>query len=288
MKSFIYIMGIALLAVFCSCEKQGEQDQGTEQGKEQGQGEKSEPESPEDDDLIVTPGIREQLRVNYANDDPRQYLVVFTTGLSRKCPVYLWAHTNSWDPVNHPQLAEQVSTDILDPLLKRGIAVVSWESVNQVETNTHIKTCEADMKLVYAWMKEHADEYLLNLDSLYVGGGSRGSIVSWRFIHENPELVKGGWFAEALPYPAGTSPDIILPITNASPYVRLTYKYNQSTHPAEEIHHPKYGWKVYRKYQELGIENKIEVLEDMGDAYYNGLWKFIRNPKLKPSSKDNN
>ena len=46
MKSFIYIMGIVLLAVFCSCEKQGEQDQGTEQGKEQGQGEKPEPNHP--------------------------------------------------------------------------------------------------------------------------------------------------------------------------------------------------------------------------------------------------
>ena len=29
MKSFIYIMGVALLLVFCSCEKQGEQEQGT-------------------------------------------------------------------------------------------------------------------------------------------------------------------------------------------------------------------------------------------------------------------
>ncbi len=36
MKSFIYIMGVALLLVFCSCEKQGEQEQGT-QGTEQGQ-----------------------------------------------------------------------------------------------------------------------------------------------------------------------------------------------------------------------------------------------------------
>ena len=26
MKSFIYIMGVALLLVFCSCEKQGEQE----------------------------------------------------------------------------------------------------------------------------------------------------------------------------------------------------------------------------------------------------------------------
>lgn len=281
MKSVIYLIGIALLPVFCSCEKQ---DQEQEQGQEQGKGQEPEPE---EDNLAVTPGIREQLRVNYANNNPRQYLVVFTTGLSRKCPVYLWAHTNSWDPVNHPQLAEQVSADILDPLLKQGIAVVSWESVNQVETNTDIKTCEADMKLVYAWMQKHADEYLLNLDSLYVGGGSRGSIVSWRFIHENPQLVKGAWFAEALPYPAGTSSEIITPITNASPYVRLTYKYNQSTHPAEEIHNPKYGWKVYNKYKDLGIENKIEVLEDMGDAYYNGLWKFIRNPKQKPSLRDN-
>ena len=35
MKSFIYIMGVALLLVFCSCEKQGEQEQGT-QRTEQG------------------------------------------------------------------------------------------------------------------------------------------------------------------------------------------------------------------------------------------------------------
>ena len=47
MKSFIYIMGVALLLVFCSCEKQGEQEQGT-QRTEQGQGEKPEPESPEE------------------------------------------------------------------------------------------------------------------------------------------------------------------------------------------------------------------------------------------------
>ena len=51
MKSFIYIMGVALLLVFCSCEKQGEQEQGT-QRTEQGQGEKPEPESPEEPPLV--------------------------------------------------------------------------------------------------------------------------------------------------------------------------------------------------------------------------------------------
>ena len=41
MKSFIYIMGVALLLVFCSCEKQGEQEQGTQRtraGREAGTG----------------------------------------------------------------------------------------------------------------------------------------------------------------------------------------------------------------------------------------------------------
>ena len=42
MKSFIYIMGVALLLVFCSCEKQGEQEQGTQNrtraGREAGTG----------------------------------------------------------------------------------------------------------------------------------------------------------------------------------------------------------------------------------------------------------
>ena len=39
MKSFIYIMGDALLLVFCSCEKQGEQEQGTQRtGREAGTG----------------------------------------------------------------------------------------------------------------------------------------------------------------------------------------------------------------------------------------------------------
>lgn len=268
MKNLIYF--IVLLLCLGSCQSSDGPD-----------------DVPGDDGLKVVSGTREQLRVDYADDDPRQYLIVFTPGLARKCPVYLWAHTNSWDPVNNPLRPEDTPKDILDPLLDHGIAVVSWESVNQVETNNDIKTCEADLKLVYAWLREHAGEYLLNLDSLYVGGGSRGSIVSWRFIHENPRLVRGGWFGEALPYPAGTSFEIVNTVRNTSPHVRLTYKYNQETHPAEEIHNPKYGWKVFRKYEELGIGDRIEILEDMGDAYYNGLWKFIRNPAQKPSSRNN-
>lgn len=60
-------MGLTLLAVFCSCEKQGEQGQETEQGKEQGQGEKPEPELPEEPPLVENWDLIEITRAEVGN-----------------------------------------------------------------------------------------------------------------------------------------------------------------------------------------------------------------------------
>ena len=59
-------MGVALLLVFCSCEKQGEQEQGT-QGTEQGQVEKPEPESPEEPPLVENWDLIENTRAEVGN-----------------------------------------------------------------------------------------------------------------------------------------------------------------------------------------------------------------------------
>ena len=73
MKSFIYIMGVALLLVFCSCEKQGEQEQGT-QRTEQGQGEKPEPESPEEPPLVENWDLIEITRAEVGNSNYEELL----------------------------------------------------------------------------------------------------------------------------------------------------------------------------------------------------------------------
>ena len=94
MKSFIYIMGVALLVVFCSCEKQGEQEQGTEQGTEQGQGEKPEPESPEEPPLVENWDLIEITRAEVGNSNYEELLYLASlAGLVNRSSPEIFLHS---------------------------------------------------------------------------------------------------------------------------------------------------------------------------------------------------
>ena len=93
MKSFIYIMGVALLLVFCSCEKQGEQEQGT-QGKEQGQVEKPEPESPEEPPLVENWDLIEITRAEVGNSNYEELLYLASlAGLVNRSSPEIFLHS---------------------------------------------------------------------------------------------------------------------------------------------------------------------------------------------------
>ena len=93
MKSFIYIMGVALLLVFCSCEKQGEQEQGT-QRTEQGQGEKPEPESPEEPPLVENWDLIEITRAEVGNSNYEELLYLASlAGLVNRSSPEIFLHS---------------------------------------------------------------------------------------------------------------------------------------------------------------------------------------------------
>ena len=93
MKSFIYIMGVALLLVFCSCEKQGEQEQGT-QGTEQGQVEKPEPESPEEPPLVENWDLIEITRAEVGNSNYEELLYLASlAGLVNRSSPEIFLHS---------------------------------------------------------------------------------------------------------------------------------------------------------------------------------------------------
>ena len=90
MKSFIYIMGVALSVVFCSCEKQGEQEQGTEQG----QGEKPEPESPEEPPLVENWDLIEITRAEVGNSNYEELLYLASlAGLVNRSSPEIFLHS---------------------------------------------------------------------------------------------------------------------------------------------------------------------------------------------------
>ena len=109
MKSFIYIMGVALLLVFCSCEKQGEQEQGT-QRTEQGQGEKPEPESPEEPPLVENWDLIEITRAEVGNSNYEEllYLASLAGLVNRSLRLYLYEEKPVGDNFFVPEQSERV------------------------------------------------------------------------------------------------------------------------------------------------------------------------------------
>ena len=183
---------------------------------------------------------------------------------AKPTPVYIWSHPNSDGKT--PPSANNIPKGMVDNCNAAGVSVISWESVPQVKTLDDVKTCRADLDKVYEWLVANAEKYNLDLNNLFIGGASRGTVVSWDFVCKHPEKIRGAYLTQALPQGAWAldTENPLTPMTAKNPPVVLSYRGGIGT---KDGHDPKYGQRVVDKYKELGIADRATLLMNQKNQY---------------------
>lgn len=200
------------------------------------------------------------------------WLIVYPTKSDKPAPVYLWGHPNS-DGKKLPSAAD-ISGAMVDKLNAEGIAVVSWESVPQVKTPEDVAICENDLENVYLWLKQNAARYNLDMNNLFIGGMSRGTVVSWKFANEVPGRVRGIFYTQGLPKGAWADGKErpLQYVTRQSPPVMFVYRDAMNT---TDGHSPRFGQRIVDRYAQLGIGDRASLLHSQGKALYVQAPAFI-------------
>ena len=210
---------------------------------------------------VKTPTHRQ---VSYGPEE-RQWLNLYLPEGKDPAPVFIYAHHNG-------STANDVKSSWADGAVEAGIAIVSWESIAQVRGLPDLQICAADAKVMFAWVKENAETYHLDVDRVIIGGQSRGSYVSWALAHSGDPAILGIYMGQALP---GNSFDerLLEPITREAPQIFLTYRKEPGV--VGDIHDPAHGLKVIGKYKELGIGDRAELVHTLSKTKNNDVMQFL-------------
>ncbi|GHV01195.1 hypothetical protein FACS1894159_08600 [Bacteroidia bacterium] len=209
-------------------------------------------------------------RFNYGPGE-NQWLNLYRAEGAKPTPVYIWGHPNS-DGKVLPS-ANDIPKNVVDMCRERGITVISWESVPQVKSYEDVMICRADLLLVYKWVSDNAAKLNLDVNNLFIGGSSRGTVVSWDFVCKYPDRIRGAYLAQALPKGAWAieAENPLTVITADNPPVTLSYRTDMES---DDGHSPKFGKRIADKYAELGIADRITLLLEQKNLY-SGLIEFI-------------
>ena len=205
-----------------------------------------------------------------------QWLNLYRAESRTPAPVYIWGHPNS-DGKVLPS-AHDIPKNIVDNCNNEGITVISWESVPQVKSYDDVMTCRADLIKVYEWIVANAETYHFDVNNLFIGGSSRGTVVSWAFICQYADKIRGAYLTQALPKGAWAvdSENPLTTITAQNPPVVLSYRTDMES---DDGHSPKFGKRIADKYAELGIGERVTLLLEQKNLYVE-LVPFIHKYKI--------
>jgi hypothetical protein len=238
------------------------------------------PYNPDADDASMP---REYTGPYLKNDPRRQHLHIRQAEGPGPHPVYFFAHGNGGEASGLGDIPAATITDA-------GYTLISWESVTyleseDIETTT---TCWSDASLVMQWAKDNHEKYNLDVDRFIIGGRSRGSLCSWLVAHETfvDATIIGIYMYGALPDGIWDAPEVWSPVdevTANSPPAWLGYSADCGpegiTHDCtldDDIHNPRHGLTIADAYADLGIGDKIEVVDGLqvGDQKVNIMAHF--------------
>ncbi|MBK1880433.1 sialate O-acetylesterase [Pelagicoccus mobilis] len=202
--------------------------------------------------------------VSYGSEE-RQWLNLYLPSGNEPAPVYLYAHHNT-------ATADDVLSSWADPTVASGIAIVSWESIAKIQGRADFKTCAADAKMMFAWVKENAATYNLDINKIFIGGQSRGSIVSWELAHSQAPGIAGIYMGQALPGQS-YSERMLEPITKNAPPIFLAYRKEPGAEG--DIHDAAHGIGIVERYKELGIGNRAELVHSLNQTSDNQVMQFL-------------
>jgi len=202
--------------------------------------------------------------VSYGPED-RQWLNLYLPAGSEPAPVFIYAHHNG-------STADDVQNSWADPTVAAGTAIVSWESIAKVKGLADFQTCAADAKVMFAWVKENAATYHFDISKIFIGGQSRGSVVSWELAHSGDSGIVGIYMGAALPGKSFNE-RFLEPITKKAPPVFLAYRKEPGV--VGDIHDPAHGLKVVERYKELGIGDSAELVHSLIDTKDSHVMQFL-------------
>ena len=202
--------------------------------------------------------------VSYGPED-RQWLNLYLPSSNEPAPVYLYAHHNA-------ATADDVLSSWADPTVASGIAIVSWESIAKMRGRDDYQICAADAKMMFAWVKENAATYNLDIDKIFIGGQSRGSIVSWELAHSQDSGIAGIYMGQALPGQS-FSERMLEPITKNAPPIFLAYRKEPGA--KGDIHDAAHGLGIVERYREHGIGDRAELVHSLSDTKDSQVMQFL-------------
>jgi hypothetical protein len=223
-------------------------------------------------------------RVSYGSDS-RQWMNLFLSeNKSSPNPVYVFAHANA-------ATADGFPLKTWGDLSKAGISAISWESIPNVKNLEQVNTCEADFKLVIDWVLTHAKEYNFDTNNIFVGGTSRGSVITWSYSHEDWKQIRGIYSMNALPDSAwGGQRNLLDAITTNSPPIFMAFRSYPNIDDDADAHDAIHGLVIADRYKELGIGDRATVVHSIGytnqvfGTEWSGLVKFIQTISATSSS----
>lgn len=202
--------------------------------------------------------------VSYGPED-RQWLNLYLPSGSEPAPVFIYAHQNG-------STADSVQDSWANPTLAEGTAIVSWESIANLQSLPDFEICAADARVMFAWVKENAATYNFDIDKVIIGGRSRGSFVSWELAHTQDAGIVGIYMGQALPG-RSFNERLLEPITKNAPPIFLAYRKEPGV--VGDIHDPAHGLRVLEKYSELGIGDKAELVHSLSDTKNSQVMQFL-------------
>ena len=203
-------------------------------------------------------------RVSYGPED-RQWLNLYLPSGNEPTPVFLYAHHNG-------STADDVQSNWADSTVAAGIAIVSWESIAKVQGMADYQVCTADAKVMFAWVKENAATYNLDINKIFIGGQSRGSIVSWELAHSLDPGIAGIYMGQALPGQS-FSERMLEPITKNAPPIFLAYRKEPGAEG--DIHDAAHGLRVVEKYKEVGLGDSAELVHSLSETKNSQVMQFL-------------
>jgi|GEM_PF-475149 len=203
-------------------------------------------------------------KVSYGSED-RQWLNLYLPSSDEPTPVFLYAHHNG-------STADDVQSSWADPTVATGTAIVSWESIAKVKGMADFQTCAADAKVMFAWVKENAATYNFDIDSILIGGQSRGSIVSWELAHSLDPGIVGIYMGQALPGQSFNE-RMLEPITKNAPPIFLAYRKEPGAEG--DIHDAAHGLGIVERYKEHGIGDRAELVHSLSETKNSHVMQFF-------------
>lgn len=195
----------------------------------------------------------------------RQWLNLYLPSGDKPVPVFIYAHHNG-------STADDVKSSWADRTLAEGIAIVSWESIAKVQGLSDFRTCAADAKVMFAWVKKNAATYNFDIDKIIIGGQSRGSFVSWELAHSLDKSIVGIYMGQALPG-RSFNERLLDPITKKAPPIFLAYRKEPGI--VGDIHDPAHGQRVLERYKKLGIGDTAELVHSLNETKDNQVMQFL-------------